>query len=358
MTREKMAKTKEQYLNFGSTQKEALINEYKGNLFEYIVAHQCARQLGLEERFLSDFGGEAKQRLSTYESWLRENDRELIQALPKLAGPVAESLAQQLRPLAPSALLVVGKSAASQSAQDRSLKEADLLALLGPKSEHEQGISLKLCKANAFVNTKSGGLKSFFRTYFAKCADVAQAQAKLHKEVDRVFWKMGHELYEAQGLGEFTGHFDQRWTEAGLSELPGELPEEYKRLVQSSYQKLIQQLHSGFLMFQKNDPKAFNRSLEALMGFGHNELIQLSCFYQNNTHGRYQFDHLQKHPSVRETLIDHPPEVRALKSGLSSFEVAVGDWVLQIRVKPMNKFTQASYKVNCSVKKIRTDKKA
>lgn len=349
-----MAKTKQEYLNFGISQKEALINEYKGNLFEYLVAHLCARELGIEERFLSDFGGEAKQRLSVYESWLRDHDRELLQALPVLARPVADCLCSKFNQQNLKALLVVGKSAGNLSAHKKSLKEADLLALFSSRGlEREQGISLKLCKANAFVNTKSGGLKSFFLTYFTECPGAQKAQVQLQKEVERSFWQVGHELYEREELGEFTGHFDERWREAGFSELPGELEKEKREVVQKSYQKLVKELHSAFLSFQSTSPKTFNQSLEALMGFGHDELIQLSCFYQNNSQGKYQFDHVQEHEGIREILKSHPPVIRELKNGLSSFEVSVGEWILQIRVKPMNRFTQPSYKVNCSVKKMR-----
>jgi hypothetical protein len=349
-----MAKSKEEYKNFGVTQKEALINEYKGNLFEYLVAHLSARDLGIEERFLSDFGGTAKKRLSEYESWIRQNDRDLIQALPQLARPVADFIVKKFKDEPLKALLVVGKSAAGLSAQEKSLKEADLLALIQSEEVSAQrGISLKLCKSNAFVNTKSGGLKSFFQTYFSNCPGSKEAQEELLLEVDRCFWQMGQELYEMEGLGDFSGHFDERWRDANLPELPGEMAEDKREIIQGNYQKLVKLLHAGFLNFQHSDLPAFNHSLEALMGFGDKDLIQLSCFYQSNSKGRYRFDHLQEHSDIREVLKACPPVIKPLKSGLSSFEVSVGKWALQIRVKPMNKFTQASYKVNCSVKKMR-----
>lgn len=353
-----MAKTKEEYKKFGTTQKEALINEYKGNLFEYLVAHLSAKSLSIEEKFLSDFGGEAKQRLSEYEAWLRQNDRELIQALPLLARPVADFIADEFKSKNILALLVVGKSAAGHSAKEASVKEADLLIIFknAKGEELEQGLSLKLCKANAFVNTKSGGLKSFFTTYFSRCPGAKKAQEELLLEVDRCFWQMGHELYESEGLGVFEGHFDERWREANLPELPGEMSLDHRELIQKNYQRLVKVLHQGFLDFQALDPVVFNNSLAPLMGLGTSELIQLSCFYQNNTKGRYQFDYLQEHSGMKQLLENTKPIVRPLKKGLSSFEVSIGEWILQIRVKPMNKFTQASYKVNCSLKKLKRSK--
>lgn len=345
---------KKNYDHLGPLQKEALINEYKGNLFEYLVGHYLARELDLEKQFLADFGGEAKERLATYETWLRQNERTLLKALSQLALPVVEALKEKLRTKEVTAILVVGKSAGAS--HDTRLKEADLLIFYENDGKRcSQGVSLKLCKAHAFVNTKSGGLKSFFTTYFPECPNTKQWQERLNLEVQRCFDQMGHELYEAQGLGLFPGFFDQQWSEAGMSHLPGELPDELRLIVQKSYRDICLVLHEAFLEFEAQAKESFHQSLEALMGQGERELIQLTCFYKKTKEAKdYICDHVQEHGQIQELMKTSPPLIRDLREGASSFELEVGKLCLQIRVKPMNKFTQASYKVNCSVKTLKS----
>jgi len=82
---------KETYLHDSSSQKEALINEFKGNLFEYLVGHSLACLAQVESRFIQSFGGELRSRLSEYESWLRVHDQELIYALPSLRESVQKN---------------------------------------------------------------------------------------------------------------------------------------------------------------------------------------------------------------------------------------------------------------------------
>ena len=53
---------------------------------------------------------------------------------------------------------------------------------------------------------------------------------------------------------------------------------------------------------------------------------------------------------AREDLFFHP-----LKKEVSSFSLGLKDKTLQIRVKPMNKFTVSALKVNCSVKTERSN---
>lgn len=56
--------------------------------------------------------------------------------------------------------------------------------------------------------------------------------------------------------------------------------------------------------------------------------------------------------SQSDLFTNDPAEiaVKELSDGASSFDIAFKKFVLQIRVKPMNKFTTAAYKINCSIK--------
>lgn len=336
---------KESYDNLNKLQKEALINEYKGNLFEYLVANMTARNLGLESSFLQSFGGEEKQRLQTYESWLRENDRPCLMALPALAQQTAARLCQHLEKDDRSFqnVLVIGKK---WGAQNRgSWDEADLL--LVDTSRQVQGVSLKLCKGHAYVNTKSGGARSFIEKYFRPFENAAHLQKQINQQLDQSFVQMGQELYQRAQLGDFPGRFDHSWIEAGLSELPGELPEEYRLVVQASYAEVISQIHQAMIGLQENDKNLFTQCLHSLLGFGNAQIWQLMCFYR----GDYEFSHCEFESDVDSFFRDDQVLIHELKPELGSFEIEIGDIILQIRVKPMNKFTASAHKINCSLKR-------
>ena len=63
---------------------------------------------------------------------------------------------------------------------------------------------------------------------------------------------------------------------------------------------------------------------------------------------KYNFDSVDLYTSKRFENVD--VQFGELKPGISSFEIVFGKTTLQIRVKPMNKFTAPALKVNCSVK--------
>lgn len=334
---------KESYDNLNKLQKEALINEYKGNLFEFLVAHLTARQLGFEMAFLSAFEGPEKERLQSYESWLRENDRECLLALPALASETASFLCQRVKDTPLKNILVIGKKWGGK--QTQGWDEADLL--LVKESGETQGVSLKLCKSHAYVNTKSGGAKSFIEKYFSLFSEAHQLQKELNLQLDQSFIEMGQELYSRACLGDFPGRFDAVWTEAKLSELPGELPDEFRVVVQKNYAEVIANIYGTMTILQELNSELFNRSLYSLLGFGNPLMWQLSCFYQ----GEYKFSHCDFVSDVLGIFQDKKVELYPLQSKISSFEIAIGEVILQIRVKPMNKFTACAHKINCSQKK-------
>ena len=145
-----------------NTNSNALINEYKGNLFEYLVAISTAKRLGIEAAFLQSFGGEAKQRLTFYQHELMELDRSLYTQLPVFAEEVAELLYKKASDRKIENILVMGKSAGAS--HDESYGECDIMMV---SQKHQYPYSLKFCKYGAYVNTKSGGIRSFFNKYFA-----------------------------------------------------------------------------------------------------------------------------------------------------------------------------------------------
>lgn len=333
-------------------QKEALINEFKGNLFEYLVASFVARNFKIERAFIGSFGGQMKEQFSHYEQWLRQNEPELLKELPILAQATAKSLEDYL-PQDIENVLVMGKMAAGN--HDMTFGECDIMAI-GANSKVP--ISLKLCKGGAFVNTKSAGVKSFLSNYFTEINFSHEFQKEFSEYIDESFLRMGHELYAMAGL-DFTGRFDKEWSDGGFSELPGQLPKEMQEVVLETYYSLARKLYFYLVKLNELDPFSFSKSLWPLIGQRDDNLVQATCFHKssrkNGVECKYQLSGILVHKHEGRAHNDSLAVIRPLKDKISSFEIIFCGLILQIRIKPMNKFTTASYKVNCSIKEIGND---
>ena len=322
-----------------TAQKEALNNEIKGYLFEYLTARELAVLLGREESFLCHETKRVGGRLREYETWLRHHDPLLVSRLPLLARETARLLDAQISPEGESVRLCGRRGEAAGG--DRVEGEADILLEGGGGSP--LSIGLKLCKANAFVNTKSGGLRSFLIKYFG--AETWDAQERLNRALDWSFDCMAGSLYESAGL-DYEGAWDSSWEDAGHSLLPGELSAERNALVLEHYGRMVDVLYDEVGKYRLGHPVGFVRALPPLLGFANPNLIQVFCFYK----GRYRIEDIV---IVDGRELDWSmPNVRMGERvpGRSSFEIMIRDRVLQIRVKPMNKFNARALKVNCSVK--------
>ncbi|MCK5883756.1 MAG: hypothetical protein KAG61_08710 [Bacteriovoracaceae bacterium] len=326
-------------------QNEALINEFKGNLFEYLVAVQMARHYGVESSFVKSFSGKVREQFSYYESWLRKHDLELVKKLPKLAQCTFSGLVGEL-PKKIDQVFVVGKMASGSG--NKELDEADVAYVVGDKLFP---VSVKLCKANAYVNTKSGGIKTFLSKYFSAFPSVNLLQENLSKTVEASFNRVGHNMYDSVGL-DWRDRFDHQWTDQLLSELPGQLPKDLNMILQVFYHDTIEALYHDLESLFSEDKKLFKRCLLPLVGLGRSDMVQVTCFHRdskvNNEVSKYNFDSVDLYTSKRFDNVD--VQLGELKSGISSFEIFLGKTTLQIRVKPMNKFTAPALKVNCSVK--------
>jgi len=322
-------------------QKEALINEFKGNLFEYLVAQSLARHFAIEGDFIRSFGGEIRRQLTEYDHWLRVHEPSLIKSLPILSQQVASKIVEQI-PDGVTKVLVIGKSAGGS--HDKTWDEADILIQV---EESFIPISLKLCKSNAFVNTKSAGVKSFISQYFKEFSRNTYFQDLINEGVERRFQEMARDLHERASL-EYFGRFDHRWTEAGFSELPGQLPKELNEIVVQTYYDCVGEIYSCLVSLYEENRELFLKSLLPLIGIGNSDIIQVSCFHKEIQKEKYQLGGV--HIVNSKDLISKEVEIAPLKEGISSFEILLDTLRLQIRVKPMNKFTSASFKINCSIK--------
>lgn len=326
-------------------QKEALINEIKGNLFEYLLAHTCARRFGVEKSFLSSLDAEMKSMLNRYEKWLRENDRQLTKNLTSLAQSCSESLITYFNEnniSIMSHVFVFGKISKSKLGDE--LKEADIVF---QDEKKIYPVSVKLSKKNSYVNTKSAGIKSFISTYFDLFEDSKSFQEVFNNIVDKTFFEFAESLYENRKI-DFQGRFDENWTGP---DLPGELIGVEHEALLKMYQVFSRNLYQILMELSCKDPKSFYACLQRLCGHSLDSLIHVTCFHKEDRLKNSTYDSCHIYCSEFGREDNHQLfEFQEFKEEISSFEIKLDDLILQIRIKPMNKFTNTSYKVNCSVK--------
>lgn len=318
------------------TKKEALFNEVKGSLFEYLVAKDIAIKGKGELEFQTSLDRNYLTVLSQQDRMVRQFYPEMLPFLSAVSKLTASSLVDYLKEV-PKAPKVVGKF--SNSSMSEELQEADLLLQL---AEKQIPVSLKLNKKNAFVNTKSGGIKSFFTQYFPSIDP--GVQQKFNQFVDMEFNRMALDLHALHDL-EYPSHFNL-WVKKGFSELPGELDAESRAILKAYYARIAEEMHSIFTRAFADDPVRFRASLPTLMGFGKEEILQVVCFHEYPLANESEIQ-IHSFKEVSEGLTD--TVIRPFGS-ISSVEFECGDWSLQVRVKPMNKFTTTAIKMNCSVK--------
>lgn len=316
--------------------KEALFNEVKGSLFEYLLAKRLSQWAQREREFQSKLDANYLTVLSQQDRMVRQFYPEMLPFLLQASEASARAL-QEWCGETPENISLVGKLSNTPVASE--WFEADLLL---ETSSGKCPWSLKLNKKNAYVNTKSGGIKSFFLQYFTFLPP--EIQEAFNQLVNLEFHRVALELHRLHDL-EFDGSF-QGWVKAGLSELPGELSAEARQLLKAYYARIAREMHRILTEAATLDREAFARALAPLMGFGSREMHQLICFHDFKGNSPvdvriHSFEDLKG--SLGNFKIKEFGEV-------ASVEVEIGKWSLQIRVKPMNKFTTTAIKINCSVR--------
>lgn len=312
------------------TKKEALFNEVKGSLFEYLMARRLSQLAGDELKFLESLDKNYLNVLSQQDRMVRQFYPEMLIFLNQVSKESADELVKFLGEI-PRAPQLRGKFEA--------IHEADLML------ESSKGIiplSLKLNKKNAFVNTKSGGIKSFFENYFPFIP--SQTQQDFNRMVDQEFTRMSYELHALNDM-EFSGDYSS-WVKSGKSELPGELSMEERNILKAFYARIAIEMHRILTAAQKSNHTQFSQALPALMGFSTPEILQLVYFHDFKAQGTGSVA-IHSYAEVEKWLKNAN---LVPFNQTSSVEIGLGDWALQIRVKPMNKFTTTAIKINCSVK--------
>jgi hypothetical protein len=317
----------------GDTKKEALFNEVKGSLFEYLVGKEIAVRAGDELSFQKSLD-------PNYLTVLAQQDRMVRQFYPEMGGFLA-----QVSKLATNGLEEhLGKNLSRprllgkfiNSSLGSVIREADLAVETKGKDRY---ISLKLNKKNAYVNTKSGGIKSFFTQYFPFVDPKVQEEFNVLVEME--FETMARELHEFHDLV-WPGNFST-WVKKGFSELPGELTEDERAILKRYYARIAREMHRILSALEESHPLEFRSNLAPLMGFSQ-DVVQLICFHDMKSDGE---PYLHIHELASHAL----GSARLLPfENVSSVELDIEGDLLQIRVKPMNKFTTTAIKINCSVK--------
>jgi hypothetical protein len=316
------------------TKIEALFNEVKGSLFEYLLGKNLAREAGDELSFLKGIDKNYAAVLSQQDRMVRQFYPEMLTFLSDASLLAAQNLKAYLKEV-PKHPRLLGKLSNDQVTTN----EADLML---ETSKGPLPLSIKLNKKNAYVNTKSGGIKSFFTQYFPYLP--ASIQSSFNQRVDMEFQRMATEIHTLHEL-EFPGNF-QLWVSKGLSELPGEQGAEERLILKRYYARISQEMHVILKEASTVNREAFERSLLPLLGFSAEDILQLICFHDFKSQTQpviriHSHEFIQKHLSsaaLRE------------KTETASNEIILGPISLQIRVKPMNKFTTTAIKINCSVK--------
>jgi len=323
---------------------KALLNEEKGNLFEFLVAHLLSLKFKIEESFYNELNADLKNKLAIYEDSLRANNPQMIPLLFTLAQETSQKIEEFIfsKNFSLQQIYLIGKLNTNNAKGE--WNEADFL--LKTKNNELIPISLKLTKENSFMNTKSAGAKSFIERYFKIFENASALQEILNKEIEQAFSQMTHKLYQLANI-DFVGKFDFSWKEK-WSELPGELPVEFREVIFINYHRVASLIHQQLVHLQTTHPEKFRDSLAPLCGMGDKKMLQVSCYHQ---------EHRLKLILIRDFndffKNQNRIKIGELKKNMSSFDIIFGDTILQIRVKPMNKFTTAAYKINCSIKLVK-----
>ncbi len=330
--------------NLSSSQKEAYINEYKGLLFEYLVAKNCLDENKIDQFYLQ-IPPHFLVRLHQAQEALRFHDIALYNFLNTAAHSTSEMIKNNLQKRSFEEVILEGKLRSDYGPNNRVKSECDILLL---DSHRSYPLSLKFCKKNSFVNTKSGGVKTFLGKYFAPFLGAQVAQKELNQVVEESFSHMAYKLHQLAGIAYdgvgFSTEFKNKY-----SELPGEVPAEFQKIILQFYHCVVKVIFFHFKSMANEDFELFCANLLPLCGLLDPHLSQVICHYQkshkNYSIGEIKWQDLQFFQNELKGL-----KFQDLKEGNASFEILTQNNILQIRVKPMNVYTVPGLKVNCSLK--------
>ncbi len=335
--------------------RDALLNEYKGILFEYFVALNLAKNFQSESDFLLSLTFHQKQLLREYGEKIQNLKPELLNQLHAMALEFTSNLSQFCRQyiskvyphFVPALANVVVHLSSKWGLQNVTLKtEGDIFLILkNCPSELRTGdfkdefipLSIKLGKHGSYINTKSAGCRSFLKKYFEE----DERQLQFNDMLDFSFHQMAFQLYEINGL-KYLGKFDSNWTDL-FSELPGDQPQSHKNIIHQHYQRLANKMAEILRDIAHKNPQKFSRAILQFLGQSERGQIQGICFHSNHQYHHSEFyESFLLHKSIEKSLT-------CIDSQKFWVNIHGDSFTLQLRIKPMNKFTDQSYKINGAI---------
>lgn len=309
----------------------ALLNDLKGALFEFKVAHFLSKHWQLEDEFLNSIPKMFQTLLAEQERILRVHYPEQLPIIMIHSLHLSELIIKN-EPQKVSKIYLIGELQDQGSEGDISYEVAGKM----------KWISLKLTKSKSFINTKSAGVKSFIFEYFHVFKTAKNDQEEFNNIIEEEFKLLSFKMEQSLGLKESDDFSSLK--SRGISELPGDLTGQARVLFLEFIRKLKNHLRKVLKSYHQQNPKLFKSCLQLIMGFSHpDQLLGLSLISSmDNVNSKViAFDECLKQMSSL---------VWSNSTNDTSFQIDLKEWKLQIRIKPMNKFTSPSYKVNCSVK--------
>lgn len=311
---------------------QALINEYKGYLFEFLVGKSFASNSRLGEvPFLNSISKEQFTRLESYQNALYVTEPVLYRQLPLLATATVDYYLQKSNCSNDYSVELISRSLNHET-------NADLVLVF---ANTRINLSLKLVKDQVYVNTLSAGIKSFFSKYFK---DALDHQNELNTRVLQAFEKMRFHLLDHYGH-ELSGKLFEQWRSAGNAILPSQLDEELRQYLLEYYHTCISTIFVHLKELYKSDTKATQVSLRNLCGLGA-DVNHLFCFH----HGTESYKLSRIVEMNSRVLGGQIPKIIPPARGSSYFLIDYHHVALQIRVKPMRDFTTFAMKINCALK--------
>lgn len=326
------------------SQVESLLNEMRGNLFEYLFAKNLANHFKILEKFERGINSELSDQFRIYQTHILQHFPDLPQKLLGLAEQAVGKFHEHrsILPDEVSDIQVVGKV----TGQAKESQEADILLYEAPGNIC-LGISLKMMHVRGYVNTKSGGAQSFVEKYFQSITGVENYHDRFLDSVQSNYEQIVQKTCQILDIptasisnGEWKNYLESR--------LPGQQPPEVREQIHLGYNKMILSLYEVFKEMHTAEPVQFKSCLTQLFGMTGANNVSVMCYYSKD----YNLDDLDilTKDQLEKELEDL--EIQAEAPEKSSFTINTPKYSLQVRIKPMNEFTVPSYKINCSVKKI------
>jgi hypothetical protein len=305
--------------------KVALINEYKGNVFEYLVAQEIKKNIENTEII---WPKGMHEMVMIQERYIRKYDPVLWSNLPKMATAYANDFLQSLAKEV-VLLKIIGTGKLNNQIQD--LNGSDLIF---ETKGAPIGLSIKMAKSSSWVNTKSSGLQSFSK-YFEK-NDLFQVD--FNSWLNEKYKDFSYELHEVYGLDPSSNFND--WKKKNLPLLPGDLSSKGKFVLYNFYQSIILKLVDYFEDLILKNEKKFIQGIKNILSWDSTEKHIGICFYK-------EIDMSFKNVVFRPSHFDFK-NYGPLITNKSNFEIHFPRFNVQFRVKPMNTFTQPGFKLNIS----------